>query len=223
MTPARKHFLRAVAAKAATAAGPTTMTGDAYQLMLASLIEDRRRLKDIQSIERKIELKRELLPNYAPYIEGVLKSGDGAEDEVLMTVMVWYFDVGALAEGLRIAEYAIKHRLNPPDRYQRSTAAIVAEEVADQSLRRLATATPEVAMVVAATEQAERLTGDADMHDQIRAKLAKAAGYALRAAGRYEDALAKLKRALELDERIGVKKDIEQLEREIKKAAQAKT
>jgi len=78
-------------------------------------------------------------------------------------------------------------------------------------------------MVVAATEQAERLTGDADMHDQIRAKLAKAAGYALRAAGRYEDALAKLKRALELDERIGVKKDIEQLEREIKKAAQAKT
>lgn len=219
-SPARRHFQRALAAKAAEAAGPTVMTGDAHQLMMAALVEDIRRLKDIQSIERKIEVKRELLPNYAPYVAGVLESGQGAEDDVLMTVMIWYFDTGDLAAGLRIAEYALRHGLNPPDRYQRSTPAIVAEEVANEVLRQLAGETPDLAVLIAAAEQAETLTRDADMHDQIRAKLHKALGYGYAAAGQHVPALAQLKRALELDERVGVKKDIERLEREIKKAEQ---
>lgn len=222
VSPARKHYQRVSAAKAAEASGAEQMVGDAYQLMLAALIEDRRRLKDIQSIERKVEVKRELLPNYAAYVSGVLESGQGAEDEVLMTVMIWCFDVGELAAGLQIAEYALAHGLNPPDRYQRGTAAIVAEEVAEQALRQVSDEEADIDALLAALEHAEQLTRDADMHDQIRAKLHKAEGYAFRAAGLSEAALEHLKRALELDERCGVKKDIERLEREIKKAEQAK-
>jgi hypothetical protein len=220
-TPARKHFQRVMAAQAAAAAGPAAaMVGDAHQLMLAALIEDRRRLKDIQSIERKIEVKRELLPNYAAYVSGVLESGQGAEDEVLMTVMIWSFDTGELAAGLQIAEYAMRHELNPPDRYERSTPAIVAEEVATEALRQLADENADVDALLAALERTETLTREADMHDQIRAKLHKASGYAFRAAGLGAAALDHLKRALELDERIGVKKDIERLDRELKKEAE---
>lgn len=222
-SPARQHYQRVTAALAAAGAGAHVMTGDAHQLMLAALVEDRRRLKDIHSIERKIEVKRELLPNYAAYVAGVLDSGQGAEDEVLMTVMIWRFDTGELAAGLRIAEYALRHGLHPPDRYERGTAAIVAEEVASEALRQLAGEKADVGTLLAALEQAESLTREADMHDQIRAKLHKASGYAFRAAGLGEAALGHLKRALELDERIGVKKDIERIEREMKKeAVQAK-
>jgi hypothetical protein len=223
-SPARKHFQRVAAAKAAADAGESTMSGDAHQLMLAALVEDRRRLKDIQSIERKIEVKRELLPNYAGYVSGVLESGQGAQDEVLMTVMIWCFDTGETSLGLDIAEYALRHDLVPPDRYQRGTAAIVAEEVAVHALRELDGdhAVPE--SVLRNLERARDLTADADMHDQIRAKLHKAMGYALRATGHhdeapeaFEQALEHLRRAVELDDRIGVKKDIERLERELKK------
>lgn len=219
-SPARRHFQRVTAAQAAAAAGETVMVGDAYQLMMASLVEDRRRLKDIQSIERKIEVKRELLPTYAAYIDGVLEGGQGAEDEILMTAMVWYFDIGELSEGLRIAEYALAHGLTPPDRYQRGTPAIVAEEVANEALRQLAGEAPDADAVLAAVAKAEALTRDADMHDQIKAKLHKAYGYGYTATGSPEPALEQLQRALELDERVGVKKDIERLEREIKNAAE---
>lgn len=220
-SPARKHFQRAMAAQAAAASGQEVMTGDAYQLMMAALIEDRRRLKDIQSIERKIEVKREILPTYDAYISGVLEAGQGADDEILMTAMVWYFDIGELSEGLQIAEYALAHGLTPPDRYQRGTPAIVAEEVANEALRQLDGQAPDIDAVLAAVSKAEALTRDADMHDQIRAKLHKALGYAYQASSHGELALEQLKRALELDERVGVKKDIERLEREIKKAEQA--
>src|SRR5687768_5578830 len=97
-SPARRHFQRATAAaSAAVAKVDAPQTSDAYQLMKAALIEDRRRLHDIQSIERKIDAKRGMLPIYRPYIEGVLQAGTGAQDDVLMTLMVWYLDVGDIA------------------------------------------------------------------------------------------------------------------------------
>ncbi|WP_269059049.1 phage terminase small subunit, partial [Ralstonia solanacearum] len=46
-------------------------------------------LKQVQSVERKAELKRKLLPEYAAWIRGVLDADTGAQDEVFMTVMVW--------------------------------------------------------------------------------------------------------------------------------------
>ena len=67
----------------------------------------------------------------------------------------------------------------------------------------------------------EQLTRDADMHDQIRAKLHKALGYASRTTGQLEDAQINLERALGLNDRIGVKKDLERLERELKQNAAA--
>ncbi|UJB21885.1 phage terminase small subunit [Lysobacter gummosus] len=52
--------------------------------------EHRRRLKSVQSVERKVEMKRRILPEYAPWIDGVLQGGRGGQDKVLMTVMVWW-------------------------------------------------------------------------------------------------------------------------------------
>jgi tetratricopeptide (TPR) repeat protein len=217
-SPARRHFQRVTAAREAAGAGSEPMTGDTYQLMQASLMEDRRRLKDIQSIERKIEVKRELLPKYDDYVTGVLESGQGAQDDVLMTCMVWEFDVGALPAGLEVAEYALAHDLTPPDHYERGTAAIVAEEVATEALRQLGGEDADAESLVPLLERARDLTEGADMHDQIRAKLHKASGYALWGAGRGEDALEHLQRALALDEKVGVKKDIEKLTRDLKNA-----
>ncbi len=115
ISPARKHYQRAKAAKAAAQRGEATpMTGDQHQLMMAALVEDRRRLRELQSVERKIEAKRAMLPNYDAYVEGVLSGGQGAQDDVLMHVMIWRLDVGDLVGGLRIAEYALAHDLQPP-------------------------------------------------------------------------------------------------------------
>lgn len=54
------------------------------------------------------------------------------------------------------------------------------------------------------------------MPDEVRAKLHKITGQVLRDNKQPADALAHLKRAMQLDCQAGVKKDIERLERELK-------
>lgn len=84
--PCRRHFQRVTAAVAAAAvAGPAmTMEGSTvYELHLAKLQQDYLRLKQVQSTEGKAELKRQLLPEYIPYVEGVLSEGKGAQDSTL--------------------------------------------------------------------------------------------------------------------------------------------
>src|SRR5690554_497193 len=128
-SPARKHFIKATAAaQAAEADQHKPQTGDAYELMKAALIEDRRRLHDVHSVERKVELKRELLPQYQDYVAGVLGAGRGAQDDVLATLMVWHLDVGDLQQAVEIGEYVLAHELKAPDQFQRSPAAILAED-----------------------------------------------------------------------------------------------
>lgn len=233
-SPARKHFARVSAAQAAGNADPNRLqNGEQYELHAAALWEARRTLKGIKSTEAKVRKKTELLPEFESYVAGVLESGNGAQDDVLVTVMLWRLDVGDLAGALAIAEYALRHGLDTPDRFERDTPSIVAEQLAEEAMRQLekphddtdegrtavANAAAELAMHLA---RAEALTQDADMHDPIRAKLHKALGYAERARGGHAvEALQHLQRALELNDRAGVKKDIEKLERELKQQPNA--
>ena len=220
-SPARRHFERVSAALAAADAGEAPMQGEAYELMQAALFEDYRLLKSTQSMERKAEIKREILPKYAEYVSGVLEAGQGAQDDVLMRVMLWRIDAGDLAGAIAIAKYATKHGLTPPDQFERGTPAIIAEEVADQALKQLDEEGADTTALLVHLVDVEALTRDADMHDQIRAKLHKALGYACRATGQLDDAQHHLERALALNDRIGVKKDLERLERERKQNAAA--
>ena len=227
ISPAKNHFQRAQAAQRQNEDSPVRADATAYELMLAKLAEDRRRLHDVQSIERRAEVKRELLPDYAAWVDGAREGDHGVQDDVLMTIMVWRIDVGDLLGALQIAAYAIKHKLAMPDQYKRSTGCLIAEEFADYALR-LDAITPDITMQLQA---AAELTVNEDMPDQVRAKLLKAIGYGLSQAADAVDqemrpayldnALDHLKRALGLHEKVGVKKDIERLEREIKNSGGA--
>ncbi|RQR50472.1 terminase [Burkholderia sp. Bp9140] len=208
-TPARMHFERVSAARAAAAAAPgETMAGATpYELMLRKLAIDRRALKGVQSVTRKIELKRKLLPEYADYVAGVLTGGRGAQDDVLVTIMVWRIDAGDYDGALAIATYALEHGLVMPDQFDRSLASVVAEQFADAALQSfMEDGTFEVASLETIAERTEQ----GDMHDQIRAKLYRALGYAVQAAEPVR-ALDYLRRALKYNERVGVKKDIDRL------------
>lgn len=216
-SPARAHFQRVSATNRQAAEQPASRAdATAYELMLAKLTEDKRRLHQLQSIERRIEVKRTLLPEYVPWVEGALKGAQGVQDDVLMTVMVWRVDVGDLSGALDIASYAIEHKLAMPDQYKRSTGCLIAEEFADYALRLKDGISQEVASWLFVAHQ---LTTQEDMPDEVRAKLLKAIGYGLDQGGAKRDALDYLQQALALHAKVGVKKDIERIEREIKNLA----
>ncbi|MFC4519098.1 terminase endonuclease subunit [Cupriavidus pinatubonensis] len=229
-SPARNHYLRVTASQTAAAeeAANPLRHATGHELMLAQLAEHKRQLKQIQSIERKADAKRAMLPEYAAWVQGVLESGAGLQDEVFMTVMVWYIDVGDFAAALPLATYAIRHGLVMPDTYQRTTACLIAEEYSTMAVKAVEAGQP---VDAAALGEIAELVADQDMPDEVRAKLHKALGYVHssridstpedRRQSQREAALGHLRRALELHDKVGVKKDIERLEREIKNAAPA--
>lgn len=230
-SPARAHFQRVAAAEASASAAPgSTLEGcTQYELMMHKLATDRRRLKAIQSMEAKAVVKREILPEYVPWIEGALATGRGAQDDVLMNVMVWRIDAGDYSGALDIAAYALLHNLSMPDRYARTTATLIAEEIADAAKRARDGKQP---FDVEVLTEAEKLTAGHDMPDEVRAKLQKEIGlcFAAQAAEEENTALAKLlnesalehlRRATQLNEKAGVKKDIERIERALNKDAAA--
>lgn len=216
-TPARAHFARVTAADAAAAAAPgQTMAGATpYELMLAKLAADRRALKGVRSVSRKVELKRKLLPEYVDYVAGALSGGRGAQDDVLVMVMIWRIDAQDFDGALEIASYALAHRLSLPEQFERSLASVVAEQFADAALSAFMDGG---SFDAASLERAGELTRDADMHDQVRAKLYKALGYAWQGADPPR-ALEYLRRALSLNDRVGVKKDIDRLSKLVDAAA----
>jgi len=130
---AQRHFERVSAAKdaASVAPGRSLAGANRYELMLAKLATDRRRLKVIQSVARKIDVKREVLPEYADYVAVALEGGRGAQDDVLTTLMIWRIDAGDYAGALDIARYALSHQMTLPEQYERSLPAAVAKEFAE--------------------------------------------------------------------------------------------
>lgn len=201
---AQRHFERMQAKTAAT--GETRADASYYALMLAKLATDRQRLKTILSITRKIDVKRELLPEYEAYVTGALESAQGVQDDVLTTVMVWRIDVGDYSGALTIATYALEHDLTLPNQYERTLATFVTEQIAEAAL-----AVGESFDLSLLTQLAS-LTEQHDMPDPVQSKLHKALGIVLQA-NEPDQALTHYRRALALMPRCGVKKEIERLER----------
>lgn len=215
-SPAQRHMMRVSASQAAQREQAPLRHATAYEQMLVKLAEDRRTLKNIRSNERKAEKKRELLPFYAPWVAGVLADGRGAQDDIVMTVMLWRLDAGDIAGALEIAPYALKYGLTSDHR--RTTPYMLVEEVALAALR-LRDAGEPVELELLLTTLS--LTDGADVPDMVRARLHKVTGLTLRDAGKNADALVQFQRAMQLDRNAGVRKEIERLERALKPKPEA--
>lgn len=235
---ARRHRERALAAKAGLAETAAIVgqavsmpeTGDVaseYRALYAVLQDNLRSLSDIQSIEGRNPIKREMAETFRAWVDGALAAGaDGtaAQDEIVAQMMIWAIDYRDFERALDIGEHVLRFGVKLPERYLRTPACLLAEEIATAVL-----AEPQLASL----EQLVRLdglTGGYDMPDQARAKLLKALGRAYAKAAEDFDpeadsapaggkaallhaALDAFKRALQLNKTIGVKKDIERLER----------
>lgn len=230
-----RHAAAALAGTALTApaAAAAPVVNPEYAAILEQLGEDLHRLSNTQSVELKVKTKAEMIGRYDDWVLGALVAGEdgkAAQDEVVATMLVWNIDVQNWTMALQIGAHVLTHGLSLPERYKRTPATLIAEEIADASLR-VVDAVDHGTLVATDT-----LTEGHDMPDQVRAKLMKAIGRKLMAEADAFDpeaeganaggkpalisaALTALKRALVLDEKAGVKKDIEILERELKKPA----
>ncbi|MCT8345578.1 terminase [Photorhabdus kleinii] len=222
LTPAQQHWQQVMASRR----GDETMSSEAltaYEQILHRLRIDQSRLSDLQGTERKIDYKREVIAHYDSWVDGVLAAGTGQADEVLIHVMIWSMDIGNYARALTLAEYVIRHNLPLPDHYRRTVGPLLVDEICDKALTIFSACSESVEPVpLAILERLAELVESLDMPNQVRAKLFKTVAYTLRLSKQRADkerALFLMQQALLLFANIGVKKDIETLTRELKKAA----
>lgn len=242
---ARQKTLARIAIEQGTAAEyapDRALTGPAateFELLMASLGEDMHRLKNIQSTEGKVAAKREMIDRYSVHVDATLaaadESGTAVQDELLVEMMIWRIDIADYDRGLDIAEHVLRYGLRLPQRFNRTPGTIIAELVAEAALE---AAKIDRDFPLAVVQRADQLTAESDMPDVVRAKVHKAMGQhlvraAIAADGNPDNtpagaahsaraaALKAFRRALELDAKAGVIKDIERLEAWLKKHVSA--
>jgi hypothetical protein len=112
-----------------------------------------------------------------------------------------------------------------PDRFERTTGCLVAEEVATVALKALKVGEP---FELAILQRTAELTDAEDMPDQARAKLFLAMGRVTLEGitderpgqpGQVQAGIALLKKAIDLHDACGGKKDLERAERLLNKLA----
>ncbi|EPU1028113.1 TPA: phage terminase small subunit [Klebsiella pneumoniae] len=224
LTPAQKHFQRVMAERHGKTDEQSDTARTAHEQIMHRLRMDQSALKRVQSDQAKAAMKRQLLPHYEGWIEGTLDGDSGRQDEVIVTLMVWAIDAGDYALAARIGRYVVTHSLLMPDRFNRTAATVLVDEICDPILVQVkADDTTDVTPYLAVLDDVADFTAGSDMPDVVRAKLCKARAFALRNGTTEEQttALALLRQALTLDAGAGVKKEIERLARVVKKAAAA--
>ncbi|HCJ3406841.1 phage terminase small subunit [Klebsiella pneumoniae] len=222
LTPAQKHFQRVMAERHGKTDEQSDTARTAHEQIMHRLRMDQSALKRVQSDQAKAAMKRQLLPHYEGWIEGTLDGDSGRQDEVIVTLMVWAIDAGDYALAARIGRYVVAHSLLMPDRFNRTAATVLVDEICDPILVQVkADDTTDVTPYLAVLDEVAEFTAGSDMPDVVRAKLCKARAFALRNGTTEEQttALALLRQALTLDAGAGVKKEIERLARMVKKAA----
>ncbi|APW89014.1 hypothetical protein KLVA_33760 [Klebsiella variicola] len=222
LTPAQRHFQRVMAERHGKTDEQSDTARTAHEQIMHRLRMDQSALKRVQSDQAKAAMKRQLLPHYEGWIEGTLDGDSGRQDEVIVTLMVWAIDAGDYALAARIGRYVVTHGLLMPDRFNRTAATVLVDEICDPILVQVkADDTTDVTPYLAVLDEVAEFTAGSDMPDVVRAKLCKARAFALRNGTTEEQtaALALLRQALTLDAGAGVKKEIERLARAVKKAA----
>ncbi len=222
MTIARTHFLKHQAqavAKQAEEYG-SMQNLNAYEQQLLQLNSDRQRLKNMQSDKLRTEFKAQQLPQYLPYVQGILQVRPNVPDDVVTEMMVWAVDVENFDVALDIAEYVMPANLPLPDRFGRNVASFITEDIADHVLSQLPEQSIDIinAVYLQVLTRLETLISRPelpinvkDMPDQVKAKLYLALGRAYAQTEQYELAKTHLQDALLLHEHCGGKTNLKQV------------
>ncbi|TKU06281.1 terminase [Citrobacter sp. wls828] len=222
LTPAQKHFQNVMAQRTGLNNGEETLgERTAHEQILYRLRLAQSRLSGIQSRAAKADVKKELLPDFAGWIDGTLEGDSGRQDEVITTLMVWAVDCGDLTLALRIGEYVIRHNLSLPDNFGRDAATVLTEEICNPILT-LAGTDPDADLsgFITPLDTLWERVANRDMPDEVLAKLCKACAFARRTSTDPETqgaALKLLRQAMHLNPNAGVKREIAALTRALKK------
>ena len=127
---------------------------------------------------------------------------------MLVKLMIWALDTHDFKTATDIAEYALLNDFVMPEPFTRDVATVFVEQLADELL--ILKKDTDTAVYADLIQRAINITTDQDMPDQVRAKLYRVLADSLKDAKPTESITA-YETAIKLDDKVGCKKDLEQL------------
>lgn len=197
---------------AATASVPTHLTPQ-DRLMLVALEADLVRLREIQSHQRRDEVKKaELLPRYRAYLQELLGSNQPRTPDIIVRNLIWAMDTGDIAWAMTLGKFAVAHNLPTPDGFRRDIRNLFVGDMATLAIRHAeADPTFQAGFIRALEMDAQRW----DLIDEVRADANKAAAQAYERLGDYGAALHLYQKADLLNARTRVKRDIARVSKKL--------
>lgn len=102
----------------------------AYSSVEIVLHNELNKIKAMPTLAERTEYKRlQFLPKFLPLVEEYFKAGEHYQNDVIGYCLMYLFDTGALAEGLALAEKAVKDGQSMPDGIHRTMPAFVADSI----------------------------------------------------------------------------------------------
>ena len=170
---ATRHRQQVEAGDTRPAATFKAVLGNDDRLMMAALQADKVRLKRLRSRHKKDLLKIELLDKYRDYLTNIINRDQSEHNEVLVVICIWSIDAGDYKTALTLADYALIKNMNAPEGFSRTLAEVIAEDVSDKAQKMVNPCELRGFLL-----QIIGLIEDADIFDEVSAKLYKSLGLA---------------------------------------------
>ena len=198
--------------KPAVAALPSNLTQQ-DRLMLVALEADLVRLREIQSHQRRNEVKKaELLPRYRAYLVELVASLQPRTPAIIVRNLIWAMDTGDIVWAMTLGKFAVAHNLPTPDGFRRDIRNLFVGDMATLAIQH-ADADPafQAGFIRSLDMEARRW----DLIDEVRADLCKASAQAHERLGDNGAALHLYQKADLLNARTRVKRDIARVKKKL--------
>ena len=210
----RQQGAQQALASVASTRAKNAPVADQVQTVVEALGRDIARLKAVESVEAKIVLKRELLPQYTPIADGYLESGANYQNHLLFYCALWSLDVDDLEAAFKYFDNAVAQQQATPDNFNRDMPTIAAELIAEWAEREYKaerSASPYIDRVC------ERLDGGQWVVTTtiVTGKVYKVAGLLCERAGELKEALAFYEKAMAANDKSGCKTRLDKLKKQL--------
>lgn len=105
-----------------------TVSVDRHGLVQSSFKDDVKILKKLETIDEKVEFKRDILiPRYIDAALNMVKIGDVSNGSILFDLAVWCLDVGDIDNATTLTVFVLENEIDSPHWYESSAATFLAD------------------------------------------------------------------------------------------------
>jgi len=134
-----------------------TLDINLFEQLQAAMQTDVARIKGINKLDDKQEMKRKLLPNYLPFVNNYIAEEHDYPCDIAVQVMIWLFDVCDIENALKVGIYLVNKTPSiMPTRFNRDLPSFIIDETYEWSNSQLKdeqTASPYLDELVNAIEE----------------------------------------------------------------------